>query len=252
VPGNDPSAYGEAVGADYDVLYPEGGLDTDDAVTMLERLARRGLRESVLEFGVGTGRLALKLHERGVRVVGIDASQQMVAQLRAKPQGAELEITVGDYVTTRIDGTFSVVALTFNSIFDPPTRETQIDCFLNAAHHLEPGGRFVIEAFVLSDNQRSGDWSILPRFVKHEHVELQLARFHMATSRLERTLVHLRPEGVRFITVSDNYAAPGELDLMAAIGGFRLESRSSKWNGAVFGPQSKKHISVYVLDRDGG
>lgn len=246
---NDPAAYGDAVGSDYDLLYPDGNLDTEDAVTMLALLAQRGQQGSVLEFGIGTGRLALKLHGSGIRVAGIDASEQMVARLRAKPHGDELDIVVGDYVTMKVDGKFSVVALAFNSIFDPPTRDAQIECFLNAAHHLEPGGRFVVEAFVLSDEQRSGAWSILPRFVEHEHVELQLARYELATNRLERTLVHLRPEGPRFITVSDNYAAPGELDLMARTAGFSLESRSSDWAGAAFCTPSQKHISVYALDR---
>jgi hypothetical protein len=173
----------------------------------------------------------------------------MVAQLRSKPQGDMLEVVIGDYRTTRVDGSFSVVALVFNGIFDPRGRQAQLDIFANAARHLEPGGCFVVESFVLSDAQRSGDWTVSPRYVGPEHVELQLARYDIATNRIERTLVHLRPKGLDFLTVFDTYASPGELDVMAEVTGFELTARSAGWSGEAFTAASSKHVSVYELAR---
>lgn len=243
----DAAAYGDVVGDLYDTLYPGDGLETEAAVRMLAALAGERPGNAVLEFGIGTGRLGLGLHRLGVHVAGIEGSERMVAQLRSKPEGDALEVAVGDYRTTRIDRVFSTVALVFNNIFDPRGRKAQLDIFRNAAHHLEARGCFVVEAFVLSDEQRSGDWSVSPRYVGHEHVEIQLARYHIDTNQIERTLVHLRSGQLDFITVSDTYAAPGELDLMAEVTGFRLLARWAGWSGEIFTAASRRHVSVYEL-----
>jgi SAM-dependent methyltransferase len=243
----DPTKYGETLGGDYDELYPDAAFATDATVARLAELAEARPERAVLEFGIGTGRLALPLYRRGLRVAGIDSSERIIAKLRAKPGGAEIEVGIGDYRTTHLDDTFSVVALVFNNIFDPRGRQAQRDLFRNAARHLNTGGYFVIEAFVLSDAQRSGEWSVTPRYVGTEHVELQLARFDIASSRLERTFVHMRPTGLEFITVADTYSTPGELDLMAEVAGFELVARSSDWSGEDFTAASVKHVSVYQL-----
>jgi SAM-dependent methyltransferase len=242
-----PAAYGDAVGTDYDALYPDTVFETEATVAALADLAGSAPvgQRSILEFGIGTGRLALPLTERSFRVVGIEASDAMVEQLRAKPRGTEIEVVVGDFVHECVSGTFSVVVLSLNGITDPPTRDAQIECFRNAARHLEPRGCFVIETFVLHPDQLRGDWSIWPRIVAHEHVELELSRFDPATSIVERTLVHLRPDGTRFITVKDNYAWPGELDLMARAAGLRLRSRHGGWGGEPFDAASRRHVSIY-------
>lgn len=216
---------------------------------MLADLAEARPERSVLEFGIGTGRLALGLHRLGLRIAGIEASQRMVTQLRNKLPEDVLEVVVGDYTTTRVAGSFSVVALVFNNIFDPRGLSAQLECFRNAARHLGPGGCFVVEAFVLSDRQRSGEWSVTPRYVRHEHVELQLSRYEISTNQIERTLVHLRPSGLDFVTVSDTYAAPGELDVMAEVTGFELIARFAGWSSEVFTAASSKHVSVYGLVR---
>jgi SAM-dependent methyltransferase len=247
--GYDPARYGDALGGAYDALYPEAGLDTDATVAMLGELALARPERAVLEFGIGTGRLALRLRRLGLRVSGIEASERMVSQLRGKPGGDAIEVAVGDYVSTHVDGEFSVVALVFNNIFEPRGRSAQLECFRNAARHLGPGGCFVVEAFVLSDAQRSGEWLVSPRYVAPEHVELQLSRYDIATNQIERTLVHLRPEGLDFVTVADTYAAPGELDVMAEVTGFRLAGRFAGWSSEVFTATSAKHVSVYELHR---
>jgi SAM-dependent methyltransferase len=248
--GYDPAKYGKSVGGDYDALYSGDGLDTEATVTMLAELARRHPRPSVIEFGIGTGRIALGLQAEGIRVAGLDGSESMVAQLREKPGGETVDVTIGDYRTTRTGERFAVVLLAFNGIFDPRGREAQRDIFGNAAAHLLEGGCFVVESFVLSDAERSGEWAVNPRFVGEEHVELQIMRYDIATNRIERTLVHLLPDGPSFVSVFDTYAAPGELDLIAESAGFRLRSRAADWSGASFTSSSKRHVSVYELTRE--
>jgi SAM-dependent methyltransferase len=244
--GHDPGTYAAKVGADYDLLYLGDALETEAAVTALGALARSvGGSGSILEFGIGTGRLGLPLLEQGFKVAGIEASATMIEQMRTKPRGEEIEVVLGDFLSTRVEGHFSVVVLGFNGIFGPADREAQIACFSNAARHLEPGGCFVVEAFVLRPEQLHGDWWITPRSVQHEHIELQVCRYDTATHILERTMVHMRPDGLRFVKLADRYAWPGELDLMARAAGLRLRSRNGGWRGEPFGPSSYTHISVY-------
>jgi SAM-dependent methyltransferase len=240
----DPARYGEAVG-DYDALYPGVEADTEAAVQLLSDLARARPDRSVLELGIGTGRLALKLHRKGLRVAGIDGSERMIAQLRTKPGGDAIEVALGDYRDTCVNGAFSVVVLALNGIFDPRGRQAQLDIFRNAARHLAPGGCFVVESWVINDAQRSGEWTVIPRFVGDEHVEFQLARYDIAKNTIDRTLVHLRPQGMDFVTVTDTYASPGELDVMAHVTGFERIQRYSGWTRGDFTSASANHVSIY-------
>ena len=240
------SAYGDSVASDYDALYAGPTLDTSAAVEALATLAGDG--GSVLEFGLGTGRIALPLVERGLEVAGIEVSAAMIDRFREKPGSGEIEVVLGDFTRATAGRHFSVVVLTFNTIFGLPDRDAQIACFGNAASHLEPGGCFVIEAFVLRPEQLTGDWSLVPRAVAADHVELQLARYDTSAHRIERTLVHLGPDGVRLVPVADVYAWPGELDLMARMAGLRLRSRAGGWQNEPFDASSLKHVSVYEFD----
>lgn len=242
----DPAGYGDTLGAEYDILYPERQFDTERAVALIASLAGSPSSSAgILEFGIGTGRLALPLLQQGFRVAGIEASSVMLEQLRSKPSAAEIDVALGDFARQRLESRFAVVVLAVNGITDPPTREAQIACFENAARHLEPGGCFVIETYVLAPEQLSGDWSIWPRIVEDEHVELQLSRWDAASSRVERTLVHLMPDRVRLIRLVDNYAWPGELDLMARAAGLRLRCRFGGWNREPFDASSRRHVSIY-------
>lgn len=245
--GYDPASYGEVVGDAYDVLYPGVEAETAAAIELLAGLALSRPERSVLEFGIGTGRLALGLHQRGLRVAGIDGSERMVAQLREKPGSDDLEIVIGDYRTARVAGTFSVVVLAINGIFDPRGRQAQLDIFRNSARHLAPGGWFVVESWVMSDAQRDGNWSVIPRYVGEKHVELQFARYDITTNQIERTLVHLRPQGLDFVTVIDTYATPGELDVMAEVTGFVRSARYSGWSRTEFSTTSASQVSVFQL-----
>lgn len=249
--GYEASRYGEAVGNDYDVLYPGEADGNEAAIDRLAALASARPERSVLEFGIGTGRLALPLRNIGLTVAGIDGSEKMVALLRGKPGGDGINVTVGDYRTTRLRGRcFSVVVLAFNGIFDPRGVDAQLDIFRNAARHLSPGGFFVVETWVMTDVQRNGSWSVLPRYVGNQHVELQMARFDVERNSIERTLVHLRPEGINFISVTDTYASPGELDVMAQVTGFRRVQRYGRWDGAQFTASCANCVSIYERRSD--
>jgi SAM-dependent methyltransferase len=246
VSGYDPAAYGDRLGPQYDLLYPSEDLETEAAVALLHELAAARPGKSLLELGIGTGRLALPLHHRGLRVCGIEASDRMIQALRAKPSGDAIKVCIGDYLDTRVPGTFSVVAIVFNNILDPRGLSAQLAIFDNAARHLAPGGCFVIEAFVLHDAARSGAWTVTPRYVGDGHVEFQLSRFDVDTNQLERRLVHLRPgEGPEFVSVKDTYAAPGELDVMAHVSGMRRLARYADWERRPFTAHSDRHITVY-------
>jgi SAM-dependent methyltransferase len=201
----DPAAYGDRLGADYDTIYPADGLETDASVDFLTELAERYVDPSVLELGIGTGRLAIELHGRGLRVAGIEASKRMVAALRDKAPTAQIDITIGDYASTRVPGLFSLVVLTFNSVLDPRGASAQLSIFENAARHLEPRGCFVIDAVILGRFRR------------------------IASTRFVR----------------DAYASPGELDVMAHVHRMTCIARYASWTRATFTAHSRRHISVY-------
>ena len=241
-------AQGDQTAELYDELNPEDSFDTEATVEVVAALAERHPERSVLEFGVGTGRIALKLHARGLRVVGVECSEKMVSRLREKPGGDRIEVVSADHSEVEIGERFSVVALLFNAVFDMRGRSAQLEIFRNAARHLVPGGHFVVEALVLSDQQRNGDWFLDPRYVGNEHVKLQFTRYEIETDLIERTMVHIRPGGAEFVnTVSEVYAAPGELDVMAEVAGFRRVARHADWRGAQFSGTSRNHVTVYQL-----
>ncbi len=239
---HDPTAYGRGVADAYDELYA-AIPDTDEAVSCLAGLAGPG---PVLELGVGTGRLALPLARRGLRVHGMDSSPEMVELLRAKaPEGDGIEVVVGDFAETVLGERFTLVVLAINTIFALPDQGAQVRCFRNAAAHLEPGGVFVVEAYVLDPAALRDGPTVQPRFVDDGHVELQVASYDAATQRMQRTLVHLREGGIRLVPVNDRYASPAELNLMAQMAGLRLRERWGDWSRRAFDGSSRRHVSVY-------
>jgi SAM-dependent methyltransferase len=221
----------------YDASLGEWGDPGVVGVTadFLAELAGSG---KALELGIGTGRIALPLAARGVRVHGIDLSPDMVAQLSAKPGGDEIPVASGDFSTTKVAETFSLVYLVFNTIMNLTTQDDQVACFRNAAHHLEPGGCFVIEAgvggggeplrvFDLSDTHVGVDEydAASQRLVSHH--------FTLVDGRWERLSMPFRS------------VSPGELDLMAHLAGMRLRERWSSWKREPFTSESTAHVSVW-------
>jgi SAM-dependent methyltransferase len=203
----------------------------------------------MLELGVGTGRLAVPLVARGVEVHGIDASEEMVAQLRKKAGGESIRVAIGDFVDTCVEGRFTVVLLGFNAIFAIPSQDEQVRTLQNAAAHLAPDGVIVVEALV-PDPTRHRD-AVHPRLVREDRVELQVFRHDPVEQRLETVLIRLTPTETHFFPLTVRYAPPSEIDLMARLAGCRLAQRWGGWKREPFTASSSKHVSLYELDRLG-
>jgi SAM-dependent methyltransferase len=238
----DDGYFGERVAAVYDED-SAGMFDpavVGPAVDLLAEFARDG---RALEFAVGTGRIALPLAERGVRVAGIDNSEAMLAQLREKAGAERIEAMVGDMASTRVDGEFSVVYLVFNTIFNLNTQDGQVACFENAAAHLPSGGRFVIEARVPELQRLPLGQTVLPWRADPRGMSYYV--YDTVTQRLSGQ--HYNFVGDRFqpSPIEMRYAWPAELDLMARLAGMRLEDRWAAWRREPFTALSPAHVSVY-------
>ncbi len=239
---DDDGYFGERVAARYDESSPElfDPAVVDPVVDFLAELAGGGL---ALELGIGTGRIALPLAQRGVPVQGIELSNAMAARLRAKPGGGEIGVTIGDFATTTVDGTFSVAYLVFNTIMNLTTQAEQIACFRNVAAHLEPGGCFVIEVGV-PDLRRLPPGETLRAFHLSD-THWGIDEFDVASQGLvshHLTLVDGRAERN---SVPFRYVWPAELDLMAELAGMRLRDRWSGWRREPFTSESHSHVSVW-------
>jgi SAM-dependent methyltransferase len=239
---HDDGYFDERVAARYDESSPEmfEPAVVDPAVDFLVELAGNG---RALELAIGTGRIALPLSQRGVPVHGIDMSNAMVARLRTKPGGADIGVTIGDFTTTTVDGTFSVAYLVFNTISNLTTQAAQVACFRNVAAHLAPGGCFVIEVGIPRLQQLPPGETLLANYVGETtwgFDEYDVARqglvshhFRSIDGQVERNSVPFR------------YTWPSELDLMAKLAGMRLRERWSGWKREPFTSNSDKHVSVW-------
>jgi SAM-dependent methyltransferase len=213
------------------------------AVAFLEQLAGPG---PALELAIGTGRIALPLAARGIRVDGVDISPAMVDQLRAKPGGGQLSVTIGDFADVPVPGTYRLIFVVWNTLFNLLTQDDQVRCFENVAAHLTDDGSFVVEAFVpaflyrLRNNQH-----VDAEAIEVDEVRLDVLRHDAATQILEESHVSLSRAGVRLNPVVQRYAWPSELDLMARIAGLRLKDRWGGWGREPFNSSSSVHVSVY-------
>jgi SAM-dependent methyltransferase len=212
----------------------------DAAVTFLADLAGTG---AALELGIGTGRIALPLSQRGVRVEGIDLSPAMVAQLRAKPGADEIGVTIGDFANTRADGTFTIAYLVYNTIMNLTTQDEQVACFRNAAAHLEPGGCFVIEVGIPA-LQRLPPGETVRAFTISE-TRLGFDEYDIAAQILYSHHYFAVDGKLEFFSAPYRYVWPSELDLMARLAGMTLRERWSHWGRAPFTSDSTSHISVW-------
>ncbi len=230
--------FGEDVAARYDD-HPMG--DPQPVVDFLAPLAGDG---AALEFGIGTGRIALPLTARGVPVHGIDLSEAMVRRLQAKPGASEIGVTIGDFASTRVDGTFSLAYLVFNTINNLTTQDQQVACFENAAAHLASGGTFVIEVGVPQLRALPPGAIARPFTVSDER--LGFDTYDIATQGLV-SHHYWRTEDGRFESnsIPFRYVWPAELDLMARIAGMRLRERWAGWDREPFTSESTSHVSVW-------
>ena len=234
--------FGEDVAARYDERY---GDQADASVVdpMVDFLIEQAGGGSVLELGIGTGRIALPLAQRGVRVHGIDLSDAMVARLRAKPGADQIGVTVGDFATTSVDATFSLAYLVANTITNLTTQDEQVACFENVSAHLEPGGRFVIEVFVPGLRRLSPGQIYQVFDVTRNHVGFD--EFDVASQGLISHHFWIEDGKVDVFSPPFRYVWPSELDLMARIAGMRLRERWGGWSREPFTGDSAKHVSVW-------
>ena len=236
------ASFGPDAARIYDDLSQRG--DESDAVAFLAQLAGDG---PALELAVGTGRIALPLAARGVPVDGVDFSPDMVDQLRAKPGGDQISVTIGDFAEVPVTGTYDLVYLVFNTLFNLLTQDDQVRCFENVAAHLTDDGSFVVEAFVPAFLIRlRDDQYVDAEAIGVDEVRLDVARHDPIEQRLDESHVSVSRDGVRLSPISSRYAWPSELDLMARIAGLRLEDRWGGWNREPFESASTRHISVYL------
>ena len=210
----------------------------------VERLARLAGDGAALEFAIGTGRVAVPLAERGVPVTGIELSRPMVERLRTKADETTIPVTIGDMATTVVPGKYSLVYLVYNTISNLLTQAAQVECFRNAARHLAPGGRFVIELWVpelrklppgrhATVSRTDPDYILLDTY---DIVDQHVVSHHFRIDGAGQARLDLSPH---------RYVWPAELDLMAQLAGFELESRHADWDGSEFTAESASHVSVY-------
>jgi SAM-dependent methyltransferase len=200
---------------------------------------------AALELAIGTGRVALPLAARGVPVSGIELSPDMVAQLRLRPGGDAIPVTIGDMTTTRIDGSFGLVYLVYNTIGNLLTQDDQVRCFENAARHLADDGLFVLECRVPTAPTRPTRQFVDPEEIATDHVTLGVCSYDPVTQILDENHVHIGREGIVFGPIRLRLANPPEFDLMARIAGLRLRDRWAGWNEEPFTADSWRHVSVY-------
>lgn len=239
--------WNQAAAASYDT--PGAGmfdpLLLDQTVARLAVLAGTG---AALELAIGTGRVAIPLRQRGVPVSGVEISAPMLARLREKASEAEIPVVLGDMTQARVPGRFSLVFLVYNGISNVLSQAEQVECFRNAARHLAPGGRFLIELWVpdlrrLPPGQQATVFATEPGYIGLDTVDMLnqiVVSHHFRFGESSEAELFRSPH---------RYAWPSELDLMAQLAGFSLESRHADWLGTPFTAESRSHISVYRLAR---
>lgn len=239
--GYDASTYGDRIAERYDTFFTRNASD-DRVVDMLAELAGDG---PALELAVGTGRVAIPLAERGIVVHGIDASEAMVAQMRDKPGGADIPVTMGDMADVPVSGRFPLIYLVFNTFFALPDAAAQERCMRNVAAHLTDDGAFVVEAFVPDERRFDRGQTLRTDAVGVDFVLLEAAIHDEQAQVVEVQHLLIREGRIEQFPVRVRYAFPDQLDAMAAAAGMRVRDRWADWGRAPFTADRGKHITVY-------
>ncbi len=239
------SAYGDEWAAIYD-SYPAHptAADAEPAAELLSSLAPRG---RALEFGIGTGRIAIPLTDRGIEVTGIEASRAMLERMWSKPGGAGIPAIVGDISRDRAGGAFDLVYAAFNTVLMVTEQDGQVQCFENAASHLSPHGKFVVETFVPDFQKLTSLKSVNVRDVSDDGIWLLVMRHEPLRQTIMNETVLIGHDQIKRYPVSLRYVWPSELDLMARMAGFRLCARYQDWQRNRFTEASRNQVSVYQL-----
>lgn len=244
-----PATYGDKIADVYDELY---GDVSPAAIETLATLAGRNGR--ALELGIGTGRMALPLTEKGVEIHGIDASAAMLVKLRGKPGGSQIPVTVDDFVNVGSvpGGPFDLVFCVFNTFFSLLTQEDQLKSFEGVSSILTPKGMFALELFVPDLSRFERHQPALVSAIDEDDLQIEASHHETATQRVSSRIVRLRDGKVRVFPIEIRYAWPSELDLMARLAGMRLANRWSNWDRKPFQAGSGMHISVYQREDSRG
>jgi len=214
----------------------------------IERLAEFSKDGPALELGIGTGRIALPLHEKGISVQGIDASEEMLDKLRAKPGGTEIELVTDSFAQFDLDRQFNLIYVVVNTFFALLSQDEQLECFASVRKHLTPDGVFVMEAFVPNPARfEDGQTVRAVRLTENEAI-FEISQHDPAAQIVTAQHVWMSSDGYHLYPVKLRYAWPSELDLMARIAGLSLRHRWSSWSKEPFTSTSIKHVSVYALD----
>jgi SAM-dependent methyltransferase len=240
--GQENGYFDERVAERYDESSAEM-FDPSVVEPVIDFLAELAGNARALELGIGTGRIALPLAQRGVPVHGIELSKAMAAKLREKPGGEDIGVTIGDFATATVEGTFSVAYLVFNTIMNLTTQEAQVACFRNVASHLDPGGCFVIEVGI-PELQRLPPGERIRAFHVSE-TRWGFDEIDVATQALTSHHFELVDGTLERFSAPFRYVWPAELDLMAELAGMRLRERWSGWQREPFTNESRKHVSVW-------
>jgi SAM-dependent methyltransferase len=241
--------FGERIAARYEES--EAAMFADDvvdpAVDLLAELAAGG---RVLELGIGTGRIAVPLSRRGVEVAGIDLSSAMVERLHAKPGGEAIAVTLGDFASARVEGTFSLAYLVFNTIMNLTTQDSQVECFGNVAGHLAPGGHFVVEVLVPELQHLPPGRTVIPYHVSETRWAFDV--YDVATQACSSNYFEIVGGVTETTSIPFRYVWASELDLMARIAGLSLVGRWGDWRRTPFDKDSRSHVSVWQKPVDVG
>ena len=237
----DQTTYGDRVAGVYDDWHPSAPAEM---INSLKELAGDG---PVLELGIGSGRVALPLAAQGIQVHGIDASPAMVAQLRTKPGGDAIPVTIGNFGEVGVDERFSLIFVVFNTLFLLLSQEEQVQCFANVRKRLLPQGLFLVEAFVPDMTRFTRNQAVVATQVGVDRLKLDVSSHDPVSQRTISQHVLIAEGGIKLYPVRVRYAWPSELDLMARLAEMRLQSRWSDWKGSAFNAASTQHISIYEL-----
>lgn len=236
---SDPAFYGTTWASIYDDVHAH--LDPTAAVEMLAQLAGRG---NALELGIGTGRVAIPLAARGIAVHGIEASQAMLDRMRAKPGGADIPVTLGDFTDVALNAEYALVYIVFSTLYGLLTQEAQVACVRSAAARLAPGGVFVVEGFVPDPTRFDRGQRVQVNRVEATRLDLLFSRHDPVGQRVASHQVVVGAQGMQLYPVEVRYVWPSELDLMAQLAGLRLRERWSDWRRGRY-TGSEAHISIY-------
>jgi SAM-dependent methyltransferase len=240
----DFESYGATFASVYDSWYEER-MNPEMTVSFLASMASGGL---VLELGIGTGRVALALADRGIMVTGVEGSAAMIGMLREKPRGPDLSITIGNFADVPVAGRFSLIYMCFSTIFLLPNQAEQIRCLRNIARHLAPDGCFVLDAFVPDTTRYVNQQCVSLEDISDARVRIDVAHHDPVEQRISSSRVVFGGNEVKVYPYALRYAYPPELDVMGMLAGLRLRARYGGYDRSPFQAGSTSHVSVYALD----